>query len=121
MRVRTRMVSNSSSSSFCCQVCGTTESGWDASPKDFGMVECQAGHIICESHITGNIDYSEDDDDSYYLSKKRCPICTLSVVPRGEMFKYLCKKHNITPAEVENDIRTNFECRADFLNYIKDR
>jgi hypothetical protein len=49
-KIRLGFVSNSSSSSFVCEVCGTTESGMDASASDFDMAECQNGHTYCLSH-----------------------------------------------------------------------
>lgn len=54
MKIRKCYVSNSSSSSFVCEVCGTSESGWDASLCDLGMVRCTRGHIFCEGHIVGD-------------------------------------------------------------------
>lgn len=50
MKIRNGFVSNSSSSSFVCDVCGTTESGWDLSITDIGMVSCENGHTFCEHH-----------------------------------------------------------------------
>jgi len=52
MKVRNGFVSNSSSSSFTCDVCGTTESGMDASPSDFDMDTCVNGHTFCNDHST---------------------------------------------------------------------
>ena len=40
MKIRYGFVSNSSSSSFTCLVCGSTESGMDACASDFDFVEC---------------------------------------------------------------------------------
>jgi hypothetical protein len=54
MKIRYGFVSNSSSSSFTCDVCGNTESGMDASPSDFDMSQCKKGHIFCNSENTGN-------------------------------------------------------------------
>jgi hypothetical protein len=51
MKVRYGFVSNSSSSSFTCLVCGKTESGRDVSPRDFGFVSCNNGHMICDGHL----------------------------------------------------------------------
>ena len=48
MKVRLGFVSNSSSSSFVCEITGNTESGYDMSLKDAGMSECVNGHVICE-------------------------------------------------------------------------
>mgnify|MGYP001102798176 CR=1 FL=1 len=50
MKLRHGFVSNSSSSSFTCGVCGRTESGYDAGPEDFDMSRCEAGHKYCNHH-----------------------------------------------------------------------
>ena len=55
MKVRHGFVSNSSSSSFQCVVCGTVESGYDAGLSDVGMLRCENGHTFCEDHVKTNI------------------------------------------------------------------
>lgn len=50
MKIRSNYVSNSSSSSFICGVCNRQESGYDASPSDFGFVYCVNDHCFCEEH-----------------------------------------------------------------------
>lgn len=51
MKRRSGLVSNSSSSSFTCDCCGDTESGYDATLSDFEMTECVNGHLFCDMHI----------------------------------------------------------------------
>lgn len=51
MKIRSGFVSNSSSSSFVCCICGESEGGYDMSLEDAGMVECEAGHTFCKSHL----------------------------------------------------------------------
>lgn len=48
MKIRSGFVSNSSSSSFLCSVCGQIESSMDASPDDFGMKTCVNDHCFHE-------------------------------------------------------------------------
>lgn len=47
MKIRTSFVTNSSSSSFVCEICGRTESGWDMALSEADMMECVNGHIFC--------------------------------------------------------------------------
>lgn len=51
MKYRKDFVTNSSSSSFVCDICGNEISGWDCSPKDGEMFGCVNCHIICNEHV----------------------------------------------------------------------
>jgi hypothetical protein len=51
MKIRNGFVSNSSSSSYICEICGRSASGWDLSAGEAEMVTCQEGHLICSSHV----------------------------------------------------------------------
>ena len=47
MKFRKDFVTNSSSSSYVCEICGRTESGWDMCLSDCEMMECVNGHVFC--------------------------------------------------------------------------
>ncbi len=50
MKIRSGFVSNSSTSSFICDVCGADESGYDLPLSETGMVQCEHGHTVCIDH-----------------------------------------------------------------------
>ena len=50
MKIRSSFVTNSSSSSYICEVCGGVESGYDMCLSDANMVECENGHVFCRGH-----------------------------------------------------------------------
>lgn len=94
MKRRMGFVSNSSSSSFVCDITGETESGWDASLRDCGMAECVAGHVFITADYPevekliedAGDEESENYDDEiaygYGIPQKLCPICNGSAKPR---------------------------------------
>lgn len=47
MKFRKDFVTNSSSSSYVCEICGHTESGYDLSLSDCEMMQCVNDHIFC--------------------------------------------------------------------------
>lgn len=50
-KIRSGFVSNSSSSSFICDICGREEFGFDMCLDEAEMCECENGHTICLDHI----------------------------------------------------------------------
>jgi hypothetical protein len=131
MKIRSGFVSNSSSSSFTCDVCGRTESGWDASLREFGMVECVKGHIFCEEHLLAEVevekhnenneDDEEEEEDGYEVAEKRCPLCSLTVVSDNNLLTYLLKKQNLKEEDITAKIKEEFGTYSNFKQYLKEK
>ena len=51
MKIRLGFVSNSSSSSYVCNICREKICGYDVSVSDGDMFNCENNHVICESHL----------------------------------------------------------------------
>lgn len=103
MKIRNGFVSNSSSSSFVCEICGEIESGMDASYDFFNMVECEKGHLFhrecamkhsdkkardiieeCSNEpMEGSLDEKtkkwKEKLNEKALLKTHCPVCQLRV------------------------------------------
>lgn len=125
MKIRTGFVSNSSSSSFTCAVCGTTESGWDACLEEMGFIQCENEHIHCGCEVevtdetTEHCDYFEEN----VLKEEFCPICTFDVSSKYDLRRFLTKTYEITNEEVLADIKTRNKRRRkvydiDYVNYV---
>lgn len=49
-KFRHGFVSNSSTTSFVCEVCGVAEGGMDVGLEELGFEECASGHTYCQGH-----------------------------------------------------------------------
>lgn len=106
MKVRQFFVSNSSSSSFICEICGHTETGYDVSLSDLEFVQCENEHIFCDEHII-NADDGVEYVDQYeeYLKSKHCPICQFEEYSQSELARYLVKEYKISKELVFSEIK----------------
>lgn len=125
MKIRVGFVSNSSSSSFICDVCGAEYSGIDISLSDYDMCICENYHHFHKheavnvnkpySFTYNNTEYTYDNFEDAYESdcgeipNFYCPICNMKTISYRDAVSYLLKKNNYKSLEeVKNEILQNY-------------
>lgn len=114
MKYRNGFVTNSSSSSFICEICGNTESGYDMSLKDAGMVECVNGHTLCEGEV---LECTEADKRQMYIESIQREIDNkwrneVSKNDLREALAYLSNEEN-SMSDIPNDIQRIVDDESD--------
>lgn len=102
MKIRNGFVSNSSSSSFICEICNRTEIGWDSnSVTDYDMVRCVNDHTFCASHLIT----TDDIDSMSEVPESACPICSYIDISYPEIKSFFMKTTPFTLEEVFEEIK----------------
>lgn len=90
MKIRLDFVTNSSGTSYVCEVCGEAVGDSDRSLLDAEMQECVKGHVVCTSHV----EISEEDKEileeyPYEVPSDLCPICTMEYIRDRDLLNYV--------------------------------
>lgn len=134
MKIRKGFISNSSSTSFICDVCGEEVSGMDMGLEEAEMYECENGHTFCRHESIGDSVVGEEDEeeilterplqddafDAYEIPAKHCPCCTFRAASPRDLIAYLLKKAGMNEEAVVGEMRTDFQSFEAFQDYIKE-
>ena len=73
MKIRKCHVTNSSSSSFICDICGREESGWDMCLSEAYMFRCVNYHTFCTDEAIGKEEIIKlIFESNYHLKENNC-------------------------------------------------
>lgn len=101
-KFRNGFVSNSSSSSFVCDLCGYETGGWDMCLSEAEMFECENGHILCDEHM---LQPTQEWLNEYIYKIKESRELT------DEEFNKLVKEQQIDLNNVTKDDIRELDCR----------
>lgn len=119
MKVKTGFVSNSSSSSFTCLVCGREDGGFDMTLTDADMSNCIYGHIFCSHHTVETVNVDKKTWDRFLVPTKECPVCQFAVsIPDRDVVSYYLKETGRTNDELTGLIRARFGTYENFMEYL---
>lgn len=104
MKARIGFVSNSSTSSFVCDVCGRQESGFDCSAYQFEMTNCVNGHTVCDEELLEDWKRNPDEDE-YECPEECCPVCKFAVFGEYDLARFLEVKHGVSRDEVFAEVK----------------
>ena len=124
MKIRRGFVSNSSTTSFTCDVCREHFAGMDLCARDVDHLMCINGHIFCQDKRLNNditVKYEDGDDEDEYGEDDsiHCPVCQMKTISLNDVHRYIFKKNGQTTKQVQEEIKTKFSNYNEFLQYIK--
>ena len=131
MKIRNGFVSNSSSSSFTCIICGCERTGFEMGLRDLGYCSSCDDETVCESCVIDHVkkfklekefeDFKDLHGSNWQcvpLDEKLCPI-NCNFITKQNMFRFLLKETNQSLSDVTQKMLSKFKNISEFRDYLK--
>lgn len=118
MKIRTGFVSNSSSSSYVCEICNTATEAYDCNIYEIGFCECENGHMFCIDHILFR---TNEPNEDRLIPSIACPICQFKKMPDHLFITYIKKRTGISKEDVLKDMKERFKDWKELIEYLNSK
>lgn len=126
MKVRKGFVSNSSSTSFVCDICECVETGYDEQ-YNIAIAHCMGhAHDMCERCVPvpegkSYKELTEYDEDwgGDSLPSELCPLCNLTDISDDLVLKYVLRSTLYTKESAKEEIKQNYKDLYEFLRAME--
>lgn len=121
MKFRKGFVSNSSSSSFVCEICGGEWSGQDGEYGGIEELRCENGHILCSD--CANWERPEENEWDDEIPPAACKICSFKQLLDKDAVDYMTRvKETFTSREdILNTLQLSFDTYKEFQDWIEEK
>ena len=100
MKERYGFVSNSSSSSFICNLCGDEREGDNLKLGKAGMYVCECGHVIGIEHLFNHLGYRRDGYSDNLQSPESLPLDVIGAHELPSEYCPVCHPEYFTEEEL---------------------
>lgn len=127
MKIRAGFVSNSSSSSFMCEICALEVETFEEEPiYSQGMIQCENYHIFCFKHINSKFKIINNIPKTFFyrgrrtepLKKEYCPICNLETTSEFNMMRYVYLLEKKNKKEIVEEIKNKFKTHKELMDFL---
>jgi RNA polymerase subunit RPABC4/transcription elongation factor Spt4 len=127
MKVRIDFVTNSSSTSFVCEICRHAEEITDWYDTNV-ILQCKNGHCFCPDHLDKPrlnlaiecISKSLDEGNDGFIADEMCPLCMLEEITNDMVLEYIEGMNLLDIEKIKKEIPKKFGTYENMFKSIRE-